>query len=687
MTSFKAARLATNLSYIDKVFFVVDRKDLDYQTMKEYQRFQPDSVNGSKDTKELKRCIEKDDNRIVVTTIQKLNEFIKKNLNHEIYNKHCVFIFDECHRSQFGEAQNNIRKYFKKYYQFGFTGTPIFPENALGVETTGSVFGAQLHSYVITDAIRDEKVLKFKVNYNNIKAKFKSVETEEDEMKLAQIERQLLLHPERISEITKHILRVFDTKTHRNEFYDVKHRRLNGFNAMFAVQSVEAAKLYYEELQKQQANLPEDKKLKIATIYSFAANEEQATKGEILDENFDPSAMDLTAKEFLNNAIQDYNNYFKTNYSTDVKEFQNYYKDLSLKVKNKEIDLLIVVGMFLTGFDAPTLNTLFVDKNLRYHGLIQAFSRTNRVLNKVKTFGNIVCFRDLEKATKEAIKTFGDKNDINIILEKSYEEYMDGYVDEETGKTIRGYVEICNEIVEKFPEPIEIELEKDKKEFVELFGEVLRAENILRNFDEFENFEKIISDRQMQDMKSVYVDIRESIINRDKKEKNNIEQIDFSDIEFEIDLLKTDEINLDYIIALILEKAQENKDIDSLKDEIRRIIRSSLGTRAKEELIMDFINKTNLSELKTTDEILEAFYTFAKKEKAIQIDELIEDEKLKEDSKRFIEKSIEKGHVDYAGGELDSIIPATSRRQGAREKKKETILDKIRKVVEIFKGI
>ena len=687
LTSFKAARLATNLSYIDKVFFVVDRKDLDYQTMKEYQRFQPDSVNGSKDTKELKRCIEKDDNRIVVTTIQKLNEFIKKNVNHEIYDKHCVFIFDECHRSQFGEAQKNIRKYFKKYYQFGFTGTPIFPENALGVETTGSVFGAQLHSYVITDAIRDEKVLKFKVDYNNIKAKFKSVETEEDETKLAQIERQLLLHPERISEITKYILRVFDTKTHRNEYYDVKKRRLNGFNAMFAVQSVEAAKLYYEEFQKQQANLSEDKKLKIATIYSFAANEEQATKGEILDENFDPSAMDLTAKEFLNNAIQDYNNYFKTNYSTDVKEFQNYYKDLSLKVKNKEIDLLIVVGMFLTGFDAPTLNTLFVDKNLRYHGLIQAFSRTNRVLNKVKTFGNIVCFRDLEKATKEAIKTFGDKNDINIILEKSYEEYIDGYVDEETGKKIRGYVEICNEIVEKFPEPTEIELEKDKKEFVELFGEVLRAENILRNFDEFENFEKIISDRQMQDMKSVYVDIRESIINRDKKDKNNIEQIDFSDIEFEIDLLKTDEINLDYIIALILEKAQENKDIDSLKDEIRRIIRSSLGTRAKEELIMDFINKTNLSELKTTDEILEAFYTFAKKEKIIQIDELIEDEKLKEDSKRFIEKSIEKGHVDYAGGELDSIIPATSRRQGAREKKKETILDKIRKVVEIFKGI
>ncbi|MDO4691036.1 MAG: type I restriction endonuclease subunit R [Fusobacterium sp.] len=687
LTSFKAARLATTLNFIDKVFFIVDRKDLDYQTLKEYQRFQPDSVNGSKDTKELKRCIEKDDNKIIVTTIQKLNEFIKKNPNHEVYDKHCVLIFDECHRSQFGDAQKNIRKSFKKYYQFGFTGTPIFPENSLGGETTSGIFGAQLHSYVITDAIRDGKVLKFKVDYNNITPKFKEAEKEDDEKKLVKLENKMLLHPERITEITKHILKVFDAKTHRNEFYDLKHRRLNGFNAMFAVQSVEAAKLYYEEFQKQQESLPKEKRLKVATIYSFTANEEQPIIGEILEENFDVSAMDSTAKEFLSRVIKDYNDYFKTNFSINSNEFQNYYKDLSLKVKNKEVDLLIVVGMFLTGFDAPTLNTLFVDKNLRFHGLIQAFSRTNRILNKVKTFGNIVCFRDLEKATQNAIKTFGDANSVNIILEKSYEEYIHGFTDEETGRTIKGYVDICNEIIAKFPEPTEIELEADKKEFVELFGEVLKAENILRNFDEFENFEKIISDREMQDMKSVYVDIRESILNSKRNDENDGESIDFSDIEFQIDLLKTDEINLDYILALILEKSKENNNIESLKVEIRRIIRSSLGTRAKEELVIDFINKTKLSDLKTTDDILEKFYTFAKKEKVNKINNLIEEEKLKEDSKRFIEKAIGKGYVEYVGNELDNIIPATSRRHGAREKKKETVLEKIRDIVEVFVGI
>ena len=687
LTSFKAARLATVLNFIDKVFFVVDRKDLDYQTMKEYQRFQPDSVNGSKDTKELKRCIEKDDNKIVVTTIQKLNEFIKKNLNHEIYDKHCVLIFDECHRSQFGDAQKNIRKSFKKYYQFGFTGTPIFPENSLGGETTSGIFGAQLHSYVITDAIRDGKVLKFKVDYNNITPKFRSAEKEDDEKKLAKLESKMFLHPERITEITKHILKVFDTKTHRNEFYDLKHRRLNGFNAMFAVQSVEAAKLYYEEFYKQQESLPKEKRLKVATIYSFTANEEQPIIGEILEENFDVSAMDSTAKEFLSRVIKDYNDYFKTNFSINGNEFQNYYKDLSLKVKNKEVDLLIVVGMFLTGFDAPTLNTLFVDKNLRFHGLIQAFSRTNRILNKVKTFGNIVCFRDLEKATQNAIKTFGDENSVNIILEKSYEEYIHGFTDEETGKTIKGYIDICNEIIAKFPEPTEIELETDKKEFVELFSEVLKAENILRNFDEFENFEKIISDRQMQDMKSVYVDIRENILNSKRNEVTDGENIDFSDVEFQIDLLKTDEINLDYILALILEKSKENNDIDKLKAEVRRVIRSSLGTRAKEELIINFINKTRLSELRTTDDILELFYSFAKKEKMNKINCLVEEEKLKENSKYFIEKAIGKGYVEYAGDELDSIIPATSRRHGAREKKKESVLEKIRNIVEVFVGI
>ena len=687
LTSFKAARLATTLDYIDKVFFVVDRKDLDYQTLKEYQRFQPDSVNGSKDTKELKRCIERDDNRIVVTTIQKLNEFVKRNPTHDIYEKNCVLIFDECHRSQFGDAQKNIRTLFKKHYQFGFTGTPIFPENSLGGDTTSGIFGAQLHSYVITDAIRDGKVLKFKVDYNNITPKFKTAEKEEDEKKLAKLENKMLLHPERITEITKHILKVFDTKTHRNEIYDLKHRRLNGFNAMFAVQSVEAAKLYYEEFERQQSNLPEEKRLKIATIYSFTANEEQRAIGEISEENFDVSAMESTAKEFLDKVITDYNSYFKTNFSTNGNEFQNYYKDLSLKVKDKQVDLLIVVGMFLTGFDAPTLNTLFVDKNLRYHGLIQAFSRTNRILNKVKTFGNIVCFRDLEKATRDAIKTFGDENSVNIILEKSYEEYIHGFKDEETGKVVKGYTDICNEIISKFPEPTEIILEVDKKEFSELFGELLKAENILKNFDEFEEFEKIISDRQMQDMKSVYVDIRESVVNSRCYENIEGDQIDFSDIEFQIDLLKTDEINLDYILALILEKSKENDDVESLKVEVRRVIRSSLGTRAKEELIMAFINSTRLSELKNTDDILESFYSFAKKEKENNIISLVEEESLKEDSKRFIEKAISKGYVEYAGDELDRIIPPTSRRLGAREKKKESVLEKIRKIVEVFVGI
>ena len=687
LTSFKAARLATELNSIDKVFFVVDRKDLDYQTMKEYQRFQPDSVNGSKDTKELKRCIERDDNRIVVTTIQKLNEFVKKNSEHDIYNKHCVLIFDECHRSQFGDAQKNIRKSFKKYYQFGFTGTPIFAENSLGGDTTSGIFGAQLHSYVITDAIRDGKVLKFKVDYNNITPKFKTAEKEEDEKKLVKLENKMLLHPERITEITKHILSVFDTKTHRNGFYDLKYRRLNGFNAMFAVQSVEAAKLYYEEFERQQSNLPEEKRLRVATIFSFAANEEQRAIGEIAEENFDVSAMDSTAKEFLDKVIADYNAYFKTNFSTNGSEFQNYYKDLSFKVKEKQVDLLIVVGMFLTGFDAPTLNTLFIDKNLRYHGLIQAFSRTNRIFNKVKTFGNIVCFRDLEKATRDAIKIFGDENSVNIILEKSYEEYINGFEDEETGKVIKGYIDICNEIISKFPEPTEIFLDVDKKEFVELFGELLKSENILRNFDEFENFEKIITDRQMQDMKSVYVDIRDSIIKSGENEKAEGEQIDFSDVEFQIDLLKTDEINLNYILALILEKSKENEDIESLKAEVRRVIRSSLGTRAKEELIIDFINSARLSELKNTDDILESFYRFAKRNKENKIASLIEEESLKEGSKRFIEKAIGKGYVEYAGDELDNIIPPTTRRQGAREKKKELVLEKMRKIVEVFVGI
>lgn len=687
LTSFKTARLATNLDFIDKVFFVVDRKDLDYQTMKEYRRFQEDSVNGSKDTKELKRSIEKIDSRIVVTTIQKLNEFVKKYPEHEIYSKHCVLIYDECHRSQFGDAQKNIRKSFKNYYQFGFTGTPIFAENSLGGDTTSGIFGAQLHSYIITDAIRDNKVLKFKVDYNDTRINFKKAEQETDLKELKKIENKLLLHPDRISEITRYILEVFDTKTHRNEYFKLKERRLSGFNAMFAVQSVEAAKFYYEEFQKQQETLPEDKRLKIATIFSFAANEEQTAIGEIQDENFEPSALDSTAKEFLDKAISDYNKMFKQNFSTEGKSFQDYYKDLSLKVKNKEVDLIIVVGMFLTGFDAPTLNTLFVDKNLRYHGLIQAYSRTNRILNKVKTFGNIVCFRDLEKATVDAIKTFGDENSVNVILEKSYKEYIKGFKDEETGKVVKGYEEVCNELLNKFPEPTEIVYDADKKEFVQLFGELLKLENILRNFDEFEGYDNGISERLMQDMRGTYASIREEILNIRNNERDNNSKVDFSDVEFQVELLKTDEINLDYIIALILEKSKEFNDIEHLKEEIRRVIRSSIGTRAKEDLVIGFINSTKLSELKQSDDILESFYRYAKKEKDKSIRNLIEEERLKEESLRFINKSINRGFVDSSGAELDNILPPTSRRHGAREAKKHTVLEKIKNIVEEFLGI
>ena len=688
LTSFKSARLATELDYIDKVFFVVDRKDLDYQTMREYQKFQKDSVNGSKDTKELKISIEKQDNKIIVTTIQKLNEFVKSNKGHEIYNKHCVFIYDECHRSQFGLAQKNIQSSFKHYYQFGFTGTPIFVENSLDGKTTSDVFGAQLHSYVITDAIRDGKVLKFKIDYNSINPKFKSSEEETDDEKLKVLENKMFLHPERISEITKYILDKFDSKTYRNTQYTVKDKRINGFNAMFAVQSVDAAKMYYEEFKKQQANLPEDKKLKVATIFSYAPNEERAS-GEIEEESMSSSAMSTTAKQFLTNVVDDYNSFFQTNFTIDGNGFENYYKDLSSRVRNKEVDLLIVVGMFLTGFDAPTMNTLFVDKNLRYHGLIQAFSRTNRILNKMKAFGNIVCFRNLEKATKDAIKVFGDENSINVIIERSYDEYINGFTDEDSGVVFKGYKELCEEIIEKFPDPIEIKLEKDKKEFVKLFGEILKRENILRNYDEFSSFEKIISERLKQDMTSTYIKIKEERISQKPPIIDpDGPVIDFSDVEFHIDLLKTEEVNLDYILALILEKAKEQgTNNETLKEEIRRLIRSSLGTRAKEELIIEFINRTDLTKFDKNEDILEAFYEYAKIEKEQKINELITEENLKEKSKKFIEKSISRGYVAQGGTELDDVLPPVGRRGGAREVKKQSVLSKLKDIVKVFVGI
>lgn len=690
LTSFKTARLASKLNYIDKVLFVVDRKDLDAQTQQEYKKFEEDSINGSINTRELKKNIEKNDGKIVVTTLQKLNEFMKKNPNHPIYDKHCVLIFDECHRSQFGEAQKNIKKLFKKYYQFGFTGTPIFVENSISGETTDATFGVQLHSYVITDAIRDGKVLKFKVDYTNVYSKFKNEENDEEYVENSKI----LLHPDRIRAVTEYILKVYDTKTHRNVNYSLKDKRISGFNAMFAVQSVEAAKLYYEEFKKQQLSLPEKDRIKVATIFSFAENE-----GQQKEETFNVTALDISSKEFLNRAIEDYDNYFGTNYKFDEKgkeisdKFQNYYNNLSKRVKNKEVDLLIVVGMFLTGFDAPTMNTLFVDKNLRYHGLIQAYSRTNRILNSVKTFGNIICFRNLEKATEDAIKTFGDKNNINIILEKSYKQYMDGFKDELTGEKVRGYIDICTELNERFPDPQNIQLDKDKKDFIKVFGEFLTSNNILKNFDDFSEFKPILSDRQIQDMRSAYLNFKDELRpggRIDDKNDKSYSKVDFSDIEFKIDLLRTDEINLDYILELILKKSRETNNVELIKEEIRRVILSNIGTRSKENLIIDFINSSDLTKFDSTEEIIEDFYNFAKKLKVKAIESIIIEEGLRNEEGRankFINKSISKGYAESAGENFSSILPLMSRRAGMRAKKKEEVLNKINELVEIYVGI
>lgn len=714
LTSFKAARLATQLDFIDKVFFVVDRKDLDYQTMKEYQRFSPDSVNGSESTAGLKRNIDKDDNKIIVTTIQKLNNLMKSEDNLSIYQKQVVFIFDECHRSQFGEAQKQLKKKFKKYYQFGFTGTPIFPDNALGAETTASVFGRELHSYVITDAIRDEKVLKFKVDYNDVRPRFKAIETEVDEQKLSAAEnKQALLHPARINEISQYILQNFRIKTHRNQGDN------QGFNAMFAVSSVDAAKCYYDELKRLQKDA--EKPLKIATIFSFAANEEQGAKGDIADENFEPSAMDLSAKEFLMSAINDYNVMFGTSYGIDSKEFQNYYRDLANRVKRKDVDLVIVVGMFLTGFDAPTLNTLFVDKNLRFHGLIQAFSRTNRIYDSTKTFGNIVTFRDLEQHTIEAITLFGDGNTANFVLEKSYKEYLEGFKDIVSGETRRGYVEIVKDLDNKFSNVDNIVTEQDKKEFVKLFGEYLRVENILQNYDEFnalkdfqtvdinnpeaveafkaEHFvtdDDIVqmrkvempSDRMIQDYKSTYNDIRDWLRREKEGKRSERSKIDWDDVVFEVDLLKSQEIDLDYILELIFEKNKKKMDKSSLIEEIRRVIRSSVGNRAKESMIIDFINQTDLNVFDDRTEIIKAFYEYAQNVLKKEAYDLIANEKLNEkEAKRYIELSLKRKFASENGTDFNSILPKMSPLNPQYLTKKQTVFQKIVAFVEKFKGV
>ena len=714
LTSFKAARLATALDFIDKVFFVVDRKDLDYQTMKEYQRFSPDSVNGSDSTAGLNRNLDKIDNKIIVTTIQKLNNLMKSEADLPIYGKQVVFIFDECHRSQFGEAQKNLKKKFKRFCQFGFTGTPIFPQNALGAETTASVFGRELHAYVITDAIRDEKVLKFKVDYNDVRPQFKAIESEQDEKKLSAFEnKQALLHPERIREIAQYILTHYRQKTHR------LHPGAKGFNAMFAVSSVDAAKAYYECFKALQTG--NDKPLRVATIFSFAANEEQDAIGDIQDESLDTSAMNRSAKEFLDAAIADYNALFKTNFSVDSNGFQNYYRDLAKQVKAQEIDLLIVVGMFLTGFDAPRLNTLFVDKNLRYHGLMQAYSRTNRIYDATKTFGNIVTFRDLEQATVDAITLFGDKNTKNVVLEKSYQEYMEGFTDIATGVARRGFIEVVQELEERFPDPAAIETEADKKAFAKLFGEYLRLENVLQNYDEFASLKALqqvdltdaaaveafkaqhhLSDedvqalqavtlppeRKVQDYRSTYNDVRDWQRGQKQGEDKAASTIDWSDVVFEVDLLKSQEINLDYILGLIFENNQQRQDKTALLEDVRRAIRASIGNRAKEGLVVDFIQQTNLDPIGDKASVIEAFFTFAQAELQREAQALIDEEQLNAAAaKRYISTSLKREFASDNGTELNAVLPKMSPLNPQYLTKKQTVFQKIAAFVEKFKGV
>lgn len=714
LTSFKAAQLATQIDFIDKVFFVVDRKDLDYQTMKEYKRFDEESVTGSKSTAGLKKNIETTKGKIIVTTIQKLNNLIKSETNLSVYNEQVVFIFDECHRSQFGEAQRNIRRKFKRYYQFGFTGTPIFPENALGADTTASVFGQQLHAYVITDAIRDEKVLKFKVDYNTVLPQSRAVEQEQDEEKLQRAESQaLLLHPERIREVSRHILDVYRSKTHRTQGDS------RGFNAMLAVSSVEAAKLYYQELMRQQAGVP--RPLRIATIFSYAPNEEQRAIGEIMDEGFEPSALDYSAKEFLSQAIDEYNAAFKVNFGVDSDGFQNYYQDLSKRMKDREVDLLIVVGMFLKGFDAPRMNTLFVDKNLRYHGLLQAFSRTNRIYDATKTCGNIVCFRNLEPATVDAIRLFGKENMRDVILERSYKEYLEGFTDEQTHQAQRGYMEVVQELQRRFPDVDEIEKTQDKRAFVKLFGEYLRIDNVLQNFDEYVQLKALqkidkedaqavetfrveygiseeelatmmtmepLPERLVQNYRSTYNDIREWLHKQRQDNAHKETLRDWDDVVFEVTLLKAQEIDLDYILGLIFDHNKANMSKPELVEEIRRIIRASVGSRAKEGLIVDFIDETDLDTLETKAEVITALFSYAQARQQREAEELIAEEGLNaEAARRYIQTSLRREYASDQGTDLNEVLPKMSPLNRNYLTKKQSVFERIAAFVEKFKGV
>lgn len=676
LTSFKTAQLASNLDYIDKVIFVVDRKDLDYQTMREYDRFEKGAANGNRSTKILQKQLEDDTSRIIVTTIQKLSEFVKRNNNHPVFQKHLVLIFDECHRSQFGDMHKMIVNNFKNYHLFGFTGTPIFAKNATNKSnpdfcTTEQAFGDKLHTYTIVDAINDGNVLPFRIDYvNTVKKKDGMTDKE---VQAINTEEALSSH-ERVSKIVEYIIEHFDQKTKRNSFYDLKGQRVNGFNSMFAVASIPMAKKYYLEFKKQLEEKHKD--LTIATIYSFAANEEDTSDGILDDEGFETYLLDQSSREFLDFAIGEYNKKFKTNFSSDGNGFQDYYKDLSDKVKHREIDLLIVVNMFLTGFDATTLNTLWVDKNLKQHGLIQAYSRTNRILNSVKSYGNIVCFRDLQQQTNDAIALFGDKNATGIVLLKSYEDYYYGYEDDKGKKQI-GYEERIAMLLQKYPLGEQIIGEQAKKEFIVAMGNILRLRNILSSFDKFKGNE-ILTDRDFQDYIGTYTDLYEEF----KPNAGDGESIK-DDLVFEMELVKQVEVNIDYILMLVAKYHQSNCTDKEILGSIDKAIKSSLTLRSKKELIDGFISKINAN----TD-VMKDWSKFVREQEESDLKNLILEENLnEEETRKFIENSFRDGQVKTTGTDIEKILPPMRRFGGSnRNERKQTIIERIMKFFEKYFG-
>lgn len=694
LTSFKTAQLASKLKYIDKVIFVVDRKDLDYQTMKEYDKFEKGAANSNTSTRVLQRQLENPNARIIITTIQKLDKFIKKNDGHEIFGGHVVIIFDECHRSQFGDMHHAITKSFKKYHLFGFTGTPIFAKNAsnagrVDLKTTEQAFGEKLHTYTIVDAITDKNVLPFRIDFISTIREAEEI----DDTQVYGIDREkALAAPERIANVTRYILEHFDQKTKRNSkpypfsrlaniteaasardrasVEEIKEKiRLSGFNSIFAVSSIDVAKAYYAEFSKQQAEVPEIAKQKIALIYSFGVNEADNELDGIEDENSENTeGLDKSSRDFLDAAIKDYNRMFKTNYDTSADKFQNYYKDVSLRMKNREIDLLIVVNMFLTGFDATTLNTLWVDKNLRMHGLLQAFSRTNRILNSIKTFGNIVSFRNLEKATNEALSLFGDKEASGIVLLKSFREYYDGY--EVEGKKVRGYAELIAELLQHFPIGEQIISEQEKKGFISLYGAILKLRNILSTFDDFLG-QEILTERDVQDYHSMYIDLYEEFRKVNEGDKENIND----DIVFEMELIKQVEINIDYILELIRKYHVSNQENKELLVDINKAIDSSVELRGKKELIEQFIQSLNPESIVDKD-----WQTFVDASKIAELEKIIVEENLHRDETYvFINNAFRNGGVQTTGTAITKILPPVSRfsANNERSKKRETVIDKL----------